>query len=249
METNKNISENTSSKTAAHLLRDSVEEFEFRPITEGLGFNRNAEKKGEQRIKGFNSTEPLPGEKISIDNSFPMGDLTPFYKQTPNSSNKNKVAINEKLAEVSTSKPVKKKEESLVLANRYELLLSWLIDMAICLSLVALTATFLVFASGVSSELILKILSVNTVVTYLTFLLLSFYICYFSFLDTFCDGTFGKFALNLRITSEGKSSVSFKGALFRAMISFCSLFAFGLPLILNFQGMISGTRILKKNNV
>ncbi len=79
-------------------------------------------------------------------------------------------------------------------------------------------------------------------------LFLSFYLFYFTILDREGNKTFGKKIFSLKLQSKFKSNIDLVQSFSRAFISMISFLAFGLPFILDFQGKLTDTLVVKDND-
>lgn len=128
-------------------------------------------------------------------------------------------------------------------ASSISRLLAWTIDFALVSALVVITTSSLVFASGMKIEQLLNFISVQEWSIFLVTLFSIYYLFYFSILDL--SSTPGKTLFGVRVQTIDKSELTFKRTLARSFVSLLSVFLLGLPMILDFQGRLTDTKVAK----
>lgn len=208
------------------------DEFEFNPITEGLGFHHEKEKKTvlpkstkpQNLVSGAAQFPRMQQDIQSIVNP----ELAPFYSATkPN-------------AHVEKEKSLPKNLEAATSTHQF---FAWLLDMAFLSCFVSITFVLFMLFSGIEQEYFFKMVRLNEVsFFFLTFLSL-YYLFYFSFFDL--TSTFGKSLVGIKVVTIDNKQPELKNTFIRSFISLVSFIAIGLPNILDFQGRLSDTKVVK----
>ena len=232
-----------------------ISEDTFKPMTKGLGFHQDTKrpsfKPSPKEVKSFGSTKsPVnptlssipttlsqPNTKAVLNNHMPSG-LEAFYGTRP--------------AEVPEQnlfeRPIKeeaKKDKTLTVKSAPQSLqfMAWIVDVLVILSFVALTGALLVFASGIEFQMYSRIISPQDLASFAAAIFSIYYLLYFTILDL--SATPGKTIFSLRLVKVDGGEVSVKHTFARALISLCSGVALFLPMLLDFQGRLSETKVVK----
>lgn len=218
-----------------------LENFEVKPLTEGLGFHHSVSDKKKIRksladraneldrdlknhikqIKHAKSSEPV------LDH----GDLTPFYtqeEQTP------ELEIN-----LESEVALPQDEKGLIR------LAAWLFDTVLILSFAFLTLFIAYSLVGTYLRPFDQYIFSATGIVDFAVLGGLFYLFYFSLLDATAHSTYGKNLFNLELTTDGKP-ISFKKSFARTLFSLFGLGLLGLPTILRTQDLFFNTKIIRK---
>ncbi len=256
---NKEHNSTTPAKSSPPIQIDldefQISEDTFKPMTKGLGFHQDTKrpsfKPSPKETKNFGAAKSpvnpalnsLPtslsqtATKAVINNHMPSG-LEAFYGAKP--------------VEVQTQnlfeRPIKeeiKKEKTSTLKNAPQTLqfMAWVIDVCVILSFVALTGALLVFASGIEFNMYSRLLSPQDLAMFTAAIFSIYYVLYFTILDL--SASPGKTIFSLRLVKADGNEVSVKHTFARALISLCSGVALFLPLLLDFQGRLSETKVVK----
>jgi len=225
-----------------------ISEDSFKPVTKGLGFHHENKKlnsfkstpKETKSVLTKNnkiSTQSLLNE-ISTANkkvatkSVPSG-LEAFYGQT------NIVEMEERKIEEKISVPTKKLE----LASNFSQFSAWVIDMLLVASFSLVTTILLILVSGMSFQSFLKVIPMLDLTIFSSVLFSIYYLLYFTVLDL--SATPGKIIMGIRLVRTNDKSVEVKHTFMRALVSLLSFVALFLPMIIDFQGKLSDTKVVK----
>jgi uncharacterized RDD family membrane protein YckC len=233
------------------------EEFDFKPITKGLGFHHSIKDKKEltstlkqkqidlkdsldQRAKQLNK----PINKINTQaTATSMGDLAPFYQE-------------QKKESVSLDIEVSKEEddhegianamvESASMIIRFG---AWLMDMIIINALFFISFISMMLTSRTPLTVVRELLmSVDLFITIMPIYVI-FYIFYFSFFDKTSFSTPGKKLMGLKVINLQNENISMLQALMRSLITVVAAFTFGLITILDAQSRLTDTKVIRKND-
>ncbi len=225
-------------------IDDIIDNFDLKPITDGLGFHHSIKDEKEVKINLRNQTKSLKNEletRISqldtnkSDTKVNMGDLAPFYADVAADTPTEETTLDlEK--EVSTIK----QEASLTFR-----LCAWFIDITILLTTILVIFTAIIFFAELPLEFF-NIFMVSDEL-FISFIALSFmfYNFYFSFFDKTSFSTIGKRLMNLRVVRINGQNISYIQAFLRSCLTIVSLPLLGLPLILKFQDKITDTQVIE----
>lgn len=243
--------DNRQPKITLNLDEFDIDSFDIKPVTKGLGFHNNASAGVKPR--------PTAKRNPSIGPTTPRAQaqtITPgFLQSTPQTvSDPNLLSGIDALY---GSQPVPKKEKKEIPvpqkvatkkkvkeADMAELIFAYLIDTSVVLGITSLLFTsFFVFAfQRFNADMMIYF--VRDSIPFVAVLTSLIYITYFSLLEPV--GTIGKRFLGLGTFISGtEKRSSIKTSFTRAFISLLSLPLLGIPLILDFHGKLSDTRVLK----
>lgn len=250
MENNLNAPERNSTKG----INFSFDEFEiseesFKPVTKGLGFHQEQKRvstsvKLVQKEISKAPTHSLLNEiskpnKETVKNTIPTG-LEAFYgtKGTP----KQVSALSENEIDLIVDKKIIE-ENKYSLASGVSQLTAWLIDLALVASFSAITTVVLILVSGMSFQSFLKVVPMVDLITFSSVLFSIYYLLYFTILEL--NVSPGKTILGIRLMRTDDQEVSVKNTFIRALVSLLSFVALFLPMVIDFQGRLSDTKVVK----
>jgi uncharacterized RDD family membrane protein YckC len=239
---------------------------QFKPITKGLGFNQDqsplrpsmaASKRvgvrsqvKEGRLQLDNS--PLDGNSKSSEKKTLLDQrlgLRAFYQSEQTGQSDIEVTP-PKLEEkhlVASVKPdsseklaIKRERQK---ANVVQQLMAWWIDIVAVLVLTTITLKIFTVLAGVSATFIVSLLSWQELLLHLVTFISIFYLAYFTMLDTRCS--LGKWIVGIRVRSDKGYRISIGQSFTRSLVSLISLFLLALPLLMDFQGKLSATKLVR----
>ncbi len=222
-----------------------LEEFDFSPVTEGLGFNQEKYNKIKKNLEP--SIESIKSNKHSRlkSNTESLGTnqikLTPKEKiieKTPEMSlNIPKVSSS---AEVHTT--YKSETEKISFMKK---VFSWLMDVIVVAGATAITAIMVTyFITGDVNLSFMK--SLDFITNFLIPMFIMNYLFYFSIFWKTTNQTLGMNILDLKIESTRNDEITFVQTFLRSVMSFISIFTSGILEILGFSNAISWTKITNK---
>ncbi len=248
----------SSSKDAKQIQIDldefQISEDSFKPMTKGLGFHQDVKrpsfKPAPKEVKPFaptksplsstlNSMPNVSQPKTQVGSHLPSG-LEAFYGAQPKSSVEHTGLFEQPLKkeEIKTQKTVSTKA-----ASQTSQLFAWIIDVLVIASFVALTGALLVFASGIELHMYSRLISNQDLAAFTAAIFSIYYLLYFTILDL--SASPGKTIFGIRLVKADGSEVSVKHTFARALISLLSGVALFLPMLLDFQGRLSDTKVVK----
>ena len=227
------------------------EEFEFKPITKGLGFHHSIKDKKEvsyslkQQQIDLKDTLEQRGKQLNRPVGQPsatsMGDLAPFYQEQKNEPVS--LEINVTTEEIRISEPAVDVIEDASMILRFG---AWLMDMIIINALFLIAFVSMMLTSNTPLSVIRElVMSVDLFITIIPIYAI-FYIFYFSFFDKTSFSTPGKKMVGIRVVNLNDRNVSMLQALLRSIITVISVFTFGLITLLDAQSRLTDTKVVRR---
>ncbi len=226
-------------------------DFSFKPITKGLGFHQKKKEisksvptTNELKSRAAALAETLDraqkrfnGEADSMD----RGALAPFYE---------KIEITKEVKEEFSLK-AESFEDSLISmpvdASLYVRAAAWLLDILLVAFLFLATVAIIFVSTFSNFQNLLGFLFSDGLYLYFMPLLFLYYIFYFSFLEKTQFSTIGKSIFNLKVVSESQN-LSLYQTFSRSIITLFNLFTLGLGSIIDFQGRMTNTKVIKNDS-
>ena len=237
----------------------NISEDSFKPMSKGLGFHQDQKRSSftpiPKEVKPFGSarTQPkastilssLSGSQASKASAKQMpSGLEAFYGVKGNPGNQIQInsqtnlEMNFEIQE--ESKVAKTSFHSASLGSQF---FAWIIDLLVVASFVAVTGVLLVFASGIKFQMLVKIISTQDLVVFTAAIFSIYYLLYFTILDL--SASPGKTIMGIRLLRADNKNVTVKNTFTRALVSLFSSIALFLPMLLDFQGRLSDTKLVK----
>lgn len=237
----------------------NISEDSFKPMTKGLGFHQDQKRASfkplskEAKLFGTARSEPKAatvlsslsgslGAKASTQH-MPSG-LEAFYGAKGNPGNQNQIThpnILEKKLSISEEKiETKTIYKTVSMGAQF---FAWCIDLLVVSSFVAVTGALLVFASGIQFQMFVRLISTQDLIMFATAIFSIYYLLYFTILDL--SASPGKTILGIRLLRIDNKNVTVKNTFTRALVSLLSSVALFLPMLLDFQGRLSETKLVK----
>lgn len=257
-----NKDQSTPSTKTTPPIKIDLDEFQisedtFKPMTRGLGFHHDTKrpsfKPAPKEVKAFGSTKSPMNQAL---HSMPTS-IGAAPKSTPNAAQMPSgleafygAKPADPVAQNLFDKPVHEKTEtkkektiSVKSASQTSQFLAWVIDILVIASFVALTGALLVFASGIEFNMYSRLISPQDLAIFTTAIFSIYYLLYFTILEL--SSTPGKTIFGIRLVTASGSEVTVKHTFARALISLLSGVALFLPMLLDFQGRLSDTKVVK----
>jgi uncharacterized RDD family membrane protein YckC len=242
---------------------DEELDFRFTALTQGLGFHQD-EKNNVINVDATKISKPAPknntlyNQNVSLKkelDQFNRGDLSPLYNSKgTNSLETHPLFSHTKFETLKTTLPetiiennFHNQVEPKVLAKPKDQILAWFIDLFVITSmlLVAICITFITL--GIYDfETVSKLFTLSEAATYIAPFFVFFYLFYFTILDREGNSTLGKKILRIRIVSKFDEHLGLTQSFLRAAITLLSSLALGLPLVMDFQGKLTDSMVIKE---
>jgi len=240
--------EPTLSKSTQKVSHDdlNLDDFDFKPITSGLGFHHPKIQEVKPVFTEKNIQLPvvknIPSPTAAKRSETPVyeNDLSLFYKNTVTTSETAKAKTNnEDISEKISS------EISYVLASRFKRILSYTLDLLFLTSILLLVLVTMTRIIGM--DLISAWENYPHEITPLVCVLFSgFYVIYFSIFEKSSSSTVGKNMLGLEVVNIDNSYPSLGVLILRSVISLLNFLSLGLFSWFNLQDKITQTKIIRK---
>jgi uncharacterized RDD family membrane protein YckC len=237
-----------------HLSFDDFEisEDSFKPVTKGLGFHHD------QKKSSYFKNQSTPKSEVTNKTMTVQGVLNPLstknQNQAKNQAPKGLEAFYSNLdaevpppiqmkPETTDSLKLKVSETKKSEANIALQFLAYLIDVGLILTSVLAMVTLLIYISGLNAQSFLNVVGVNDALKFGASFFSIFYVLYFTILDL--NSSPGKIIFGLKLMRLDGKAPSVYNTFMRSFICLISFFALGLPMLLDFQGRLSDTKVVK----
>ncbi len=231
----------------------NISEESFKPMTKGLGFHheqkRTSFKPAPKEVKAFGATRtqqkatgplnPLSAQTRATTSSHMQSGLEAFYETKGSTGSQTNIL--DKKIELAEEKIEAK--ATYKTAPAFSQFFAWAIDVLVVASFVAITGALLVFASGIQLHVFARLISNQDLIAFSAAIFAIYYLLYFTILDL--SGSPGKTIMGIRLVKSDNSNVSVKNTFVRALVSLLSSVALFLPMLLDFQGRLSDTKLVK----
>jgi uncharacterized RDD family membrane protein YckC len=237
----------------------NISEDSFKPMTNGLGFHQDQKrasfKPSPKEVKPFGTARTQPKAATVLSSlaggqaakataqHMPTG-LEAFYGAKGNPGNQNQIN-NQNILETKLDFS----EEKVEVKTTYKTasigaqFVAWAIDLLVVISFVAVTGALLVFASGIQFQMFARLISTQDLIIFTAAIFSIYYLLYFTILDL--SASPGKTIMGIRLLRTDNKNVSVKNTFTRALVSLLSSVALFLPMLLDFQGRLSDTKLVK----
>lgn len=242
------------SKNAVQINFDDFEisENSFKPVTKGLGFHHEQKRQNSFRttpkeIKNNSATKSLhpllndldTNNQKKVGANVPSG-LEAFYGKAPEHKKVEEVKLADTTTLLSNNEVqyIEKKNASIVLTFA-----AWAIDLLVVLAFSIITTTLLVWASGINFNTFLRIVPMEDTIIFSAILFSIYYMLYFTILEL--NGTPGKTIFGLKLVTLSNRPITVRHTFIRSIVSLLSFVALFLPMLVDFQGRLSETKVIK----
>lgn len=240
-----------------HEIDDLLENFEFKPITEGLGFHHSLKDKKEVKtnLKAQSDslknelkirTEVLERQKPETPSNKPIhrGDLAPFYESTNSEIEAPTLQMNE-IEDVPIEESIETSKEATLVTRS----IAWLLDCSILIVSMAITIASIIYFAELPLDSLSVLMVTDEILTSFLFISLMYYLFYFLVLDKTSYSTLGKNIMGIKVihSRDDSKRVSLLQTLSRAVISILSIPLLGLPTMLDFHSKLTDTKVISKN--
>lgn len=232
----------------------NISEDSFKPMTKGLGFHheqkRSSFKPAPKEVKPFGVARTQPKaatilnslstkNTATVSQHMPTG-LEAFYGAKGNPGNQVQQNTEKK---IELFEEVKESKITFKAASTTTQFFAWAIDLLVIASFVAVTGALLVLASGIQFQMFARLISNQDLAIFTASIFSIYYLLYFTILDL--SASPGKTIMGIRLLKTDNSNVGVKDTFTRALVSLLSSIALFLPTLLDFQGRLSDTKVVK----
>jgi len=227
-----------STKNQSIMIPD-LEEFEFKAIGEGLGFHQKEEKPRWSKPATTSSSRMNSIASTSKVNSTPSNSIS--REQLGFLYNPEGQTASLKTNEQS-KKP--KAASKIKLAGLPERFTAQMIDTIIITLTVSFMVTSMLAIAGVPLKQAMGLLTSFDIAPVVAILWSFAYISYFTILET--KQTPGKSIMRIAVVDMNDRQLSLAKSLERTVFRSLSWLALGFPLLMNFHGRLSGSKVIKQ---
>jgi uncharacterized RDD family membrane protein YckC len=230
-----NLESNSAPKSNIVNVVDDID-FDFKPITSGLGFHTNKTSE----IKPAFHESPLPKVNTLAKTTSPYA-----LKETQTQVYQNDLALfYGREATNQTPTEQKKVEKVYRLATKSQRVLAYGLDLASILSFVGIVMT--VMARLIHMDL-LEVWSAypNEITPLVITLFVGFYMIYFSIFEKTTQSTLGKNLVGITVVSLDNKAQSFMLLMLRSFISLANFISLGLFSYFDLQNKVSHSKVIK----
>lgn len=216
-----------------------LDNFDFKPITPGLGFHQDAKPVESQELP---KPAPLRRERAStspyqkmdsVSESFFPSDLESFYSNSAQTKTSTVSA-----ARIQEIIPLKAAASS-------ERIAAYVLDIFLLLSAVALTALTMTRVLGLSiSEVSARY--PNEATPLILTLFVGYYLIYFSVFEKSETSTLGKSIFSLKVSHEENEDLSLGQLMLRSMLSLFNFVSLGLFSYYDLQSKMSRSKVVRR---
>ncbi|HXH31727.1 MAG TPA: RDD family protein [Bacteriovoracaceae bacterium] len=216
-----------------------MDDFEFKPITSGLGFHQPKQTEIKpvytERIPSVQST-PAPGPSPKKNENVYQNDLSLFYGHAQNHPATSTAPAQTPPEEVA--------EKSYRLATKSQRVFAYLTDLALICSILGLVLT--VMARTISMDLLAVWEQYPAEITPLVITLFcGFYLMYFSIFEKASQSTLGKNLFNLRVLGTNDKPLSLSTLLLRSFVSLLNFVSLGLFSYFDLQSKVTSSKVIR----
>jgi uncharacterized RDD family membrane protein YckC len=223
----------THQPKTSNIPHDDLEDFDFKPLTSGLGFHQPAKTTEikptitEKRMSTPVQSVPVSPRK---ETTVYQNDLSLFYGR-------------EAIAEVEKVE-VRPVEKTYKLASPTQRITAYLLDMGFVLSCLGVMLT--IMSRMIEMDLVETWSAYPNEITPLVLTLFAgFYLMYFSIFEKTASSTVGKSLLNLRVVNLDNKSLTFIELMFRSFISLLNFITLGLFSYFDLQSKITSSKVIR----
>jgi uncharacterized RDD family membrane protein YckC len=235
-------------------IDDLMDEFDFKPITKGLGFHHSLAEtskiKTELNAQSIELKNELDTRSKKLLSSFGdnkktspsietnevthMGELAPFYNQKTKQEEIPKLFETEEMEEI--------RFHNASMSHRF---FAYVVDLGIILFMFAVTFVTIFIAADLPFDFINKIMVSNEILPSFILIFALFYTFYFSITDKTAHSSFGKKLLRIKIVYDD-ADMSLVKSFSRTLVSIIALLSFGVLTMLSVTDAITNTRVVQK---
>lgn len=226
---------------------DTMDDFDFKPLTKGLGFHHSLQEKTKLKTDLKLQSESLKSDlderakKLLSDSSHQtmktthMGELSPFYEEIPT------------LDEIPSLKNItdKKIEYRYFDAPMNLRLKAWVMDMGVIITMFAVTVGSLFLLVDMPFDVLAKVMISADIAPSMLLIFSLFYVFYFSTLDKTAHSTLGKNFFNIKVIGM-REDMTLLLSTFKCILSLFSIVSMGMLTVLSVPDQISKTRVVQK---
>ena len=238
-----NLESNSSKKPNMIVATDDID-FDFKPITSGLGFHST---KTTEIKPAFSAEAPTMSMPSTMPTQMPVQTLR---KDNQNQIYQNELSIfyNNNRDSIAAQMPAEQTRPEKIIRNatKSQRVLAYVLDLGLVVSCLGLVLT-------VMSRLIdMDLMEVwttypNEITPLVVTLFTGFYLIYFSIFEKTSTSTIGKNLLSIQVVSLDNKAQSFTMLMFRSFVSLMNFVSLGLFSYFDLQNKVSNTKVIRND--
>lgn len=211
------------------------EDFDFKPLTQGLGFHQNkttTEIKPIQveRAMPVQTQTPIQVRPLKPDMNVYQNDLSLFYGQRTETQ--------------TAAEQDMPKEKIYRLATKAQRVFAYSLDLALVISVMGLVLT--IMARAIEMDLLTAWSEYpNEITPLVVTLFCGFYVIYFSIFEKTSSSTLGKGLLGLTVVDTDNRDQRFANLILRSVITLLNFVSLGLFSYFDLQNKVTGSKIIR----
>lgn len=212
-----------------------MDDFDFKPITSGLGFHQNKTTE----VKPITPEKPLPTfrteqtqiQPLKPDMQVYQNDLSMFYGKAQS-------------VPVATPELEEKIEKVFRVAPKPQRVLAYVLDLLLVSSVLMLVLTIMSRATDMD---LIEVWTMypNEITPLVVSLFCGFYLIYFSVFEKSTSSTLGKNLLGIRVVGENNRELGFSTLIARSFITLVNFLALGLFSYFDLQNKVTSSKVIK----
>lgn len=233
-----NLESNPSKKPVVNSDDFSFDDFDFKPLTSGLGFNQGSKTTTEIKPSFIERQVPTPvmanpaHVTTKKDSNVYQNDLSIFYGQQS--------VVNSEQAVPEIKSTIKEFR----LASKSQRISAYVLDLAFIVSCLGLILT--IMSRFIEMDLLqIWFAYPNEITPLIVTLFVGFYLLYFSIFEKSGQSTIGKSFFNLRVVNLENEEVDFSMLFLRTFISLVNFVSLGLFSYFDLQNKISDSKVVR----
>lgn len=229
-----NLESNSSKKPNIIVANDDID-FDFKPITSGLGFHNTQTSEIKPTFNQSPSPSlhqvamPTPAPMARKNNQIYQNELSTFYGR-----------------DTATNIPVEvpRVEKVIRQATKSQRVLAYILDLGLVLSSVAVVLTIM---SRLIEKDLMEVWTTypNEITPLVVVLFTGFYVMYFSIFEKTAQSTLGKNLLSITVVDLDNKSQSFTMLMFRSFVTLMNFVSLGLFSYFDLQNKVANTKVIK----
>ena len=218
-------------KTNLQMIEDDLD-FDFKPITSGLGFHHTKTTEVKPSFAKDSTPSVKPMQQPTAVQQVYQNDLAAFY---------NSAVQQEKIIQKNEMK-----DESIVrMATTSQRVTAYLLDLGLILSCLGIVLT--VMARLIGEDLMsVWNLYPGEITPLVLSLFVGFYLIYFSIFEKTSSSTLGKNIMEISVVNLDNKSMSMTGLMLRSTIGLLNFLALGLFSYFDLQNKITDSKVIRK---
>lgn len=255
---NNSIVKNQTSSSSQSQLSFDVDSFDFKPLSEGLGFHHEEKvptlnnyqfTKNENRFQVKSNLGTGPA--VSTSSSLNFGPHQASLQQPTQQHgleafyNSPKTPLNPSIGQASPSINRPNKIVKIIDASPKEIFQAWLLDISVVSFIFLINIALFIFLAPSFLSGLKDLTLITQLAPYLLTLFSTYYFIYFFLTDLLPSGSFGQSKLGLKLISTNGKELLLSDRVIRDLLVMVGFIGLGIPNFFNWQGQLTETKMIK----